>query len=99
MGFIPTMLLASQLVWNQKVPDPQQVTGLVPVVELEKSSKTICTVFFDSEMSDAVATLSEQAEELGQVEQVLRELRPDEGVQQPSTRDFRHNYRRYDVLG
>jgi len=46
-----------------------------------------------------VATLTERATELGQVERVLRELRPDEGVQQPSTRDLRDNYRRYDVPG
>jgi len=48
---------------------------------------------------DAEATLTERAGELRQMEQVFRELRPEEGVQKPSTRDLRQNYRRYDLPG
>jgi hypothetical protein len=51
------------------------------------------------EHEDEAATLTERAGELGQVEQVLRELRPDEGVQQPSARDLRESYRRYHFPG
>lgn len=51
------------------------------------------------DLEDAVAALIERAGERVQAEQVLRELRPDEDVQQPSVRDLRHNYRRYDVPG
>jgi hypothetical protein len=84
MGLIPTAILASQLVWNRKVEGPQP-------------SRAIWTIFRVLDEGDAAATLTEQGAELGQVEQLLRELRPDEGVQRPSTRDLRENYRRYDV--
>lgn len=48
-----------------------------------------------SEITSEFAALGERV----QIEQVLSELRADEEVQQPSLRDLRHNYRRYDVPG
>jgi hypothetical protein len=53
-------------------------------VEGPQPSRTICTLFI-------------VLDEHEQIEQLLEELRPDEGVQHPTARDLRHNYRRYDV--
>ena len=84
MGFGPTVILVSQLLWKVEAPRP---------------SRTICPVFVMMDGFDTAGALTDQATELAQVEQVLRELRPDEGVQQPSARDLRDDYRRYDFLG
>jgi hypothetical protein len=53
------------------------------------------------DFEDVAGALIELAGGLAQVQldQVLRELGPDEDVPQPSIRDLRHSYRRYDVPG
>lgn len=82
MGLIPTAILASQLLWKVE-PSPL---------------RTICPIFRLVGGCNTTGAANDGTAELRYFDQVLRELRPDEGPQQPSPRDLRHNYRRYDFL-
>ena len=50
-------------------------------------------------MGRAMGTGMATETETEPIEQVLREIRPEEGVQKPSASDLRQNYQRYEIPG